>query len=215
MPDSAGLFDGFGDLNQIQAANVAKWLNPVPHITSLEDYIANRQIFPHAVPISLFEAKVDLAIFRELLILDKEAKTKFLDTTTRKVLIPARLIQYVPDLTSLVLAFIDALLLNYPKKDFFDDLWTVTLSGEIADIVGSVIVPQFQTAGGFIEVKSGKKSLKIRVGGLGLLPCLKDRCKIEYKVSGGTVLNKSEDAIEVYGGKFGVLIDGRTMNANH
>ena len=54
------------------------------------------------------------------------------------------------------------------------------------------------------------KNFKVKAGSLIAIPCLKDRCKIAYKFASGKILGKKENALEIYGGRLGLLIDGRT-----
>lgn len=209
MSDSAGLFDGFGNLDQIQAFDVAKWLNPVPSLIILEDYIANRILYPQAIPTNIPDVTKDLAIVREVLKQSSQNRSTFLNVIMRRIMIPVSFLEYVPDLSSLVWAFIDGLLFDRPKKDWFQDLWTVVLTGDIDEIVGSIILPQFNTSNGLLEIRLSNSTSKIKAGSLTVLPCFKNKCQIEYKIANGKILGKSENAVEVYGGKLGIVIDGR------
>src|SRR3989344_7189671 len=117
---TAGLFYRFDDLDQIKTEDVARWLSPVPQQTLLENYIANRILYPQAIPVLPSDMKLDLAILREALKLQKpvgmQVKNQFLggspflNVTMRKIIIPASFLEFVPDLTSLVWAFVDGLL---------------------------------------------------------------------------------------------------------
>lgn len=209
MPNSAGLFDGFGNLDQIQAFDVAKWLNPVPNLIVIEDYIANRILYPKTIPTNISDVTIDLAILREVLRQSSQIRSTFLNITMRRIMIPVSFLEYAPDLSRLVWAFIDGLLFDRPKKDWFQDLWTVVLTGVLDEIVGSVILPQFNTSNGLLEIRLLNSAAKIKAGSLTVLPCFKNKCQIEYKIADGRVLGKSENAVEIYGGKLGIVIDGR------
>lgn len=222
MPNSVGLFSRFENLDQIKVEDIARWLKPTPLVTVLEDYIANRILYPTTIPVLSIDTKKDLAILREVLRLyvpteSNQNKTEFsgnspfINISTRKIIIPESLLEFVPDLTSLVWAFIDGLLYNLLKKDWFEDLWTLILSSKADKVIGSVLLPQFDNLNGFMEVKLEGKNYKIKAGNFTILPCPKYRCPIEYSLISGRLLGKSTSAIEIYGGEAGLVIDGRIL----
>ncbi|MCL4366003.1 hypothetical protein M1437_02135, partial [Patescibacteria group bacterium] len=128
---------------------------------------------------------------------------------TRKILIPSRFLNFVPNLITLAWVFIDALLLNREKGDWFQDLWTIVLTGDTDEIVGSILLPQFDNNGGIVDLKVLNKNYEVKFGSLMIIPCPKNRCEIAYKFRSGKILGKPESAIEVYGGILGLVIDGR------
>lgn len=219
MPKLVGLFDSFDSLDQISPENIASWLKAVPEPHQLENYLANRILYPQVFPLTQSDMQIDLSILREALKLtyvNPDSKnfamledSPFLNTTMRKIFIPIRFLDFVPDLVSLVLSFIDAFLSNREKKDYFSDLWTVVLTDDIDEVVGSVLLPQFNGNGGTINLKVVDQDYQIRPGNLMVIPCSKDRCEIVYRLQKGKILGKEENAIEVCGGKLGVIVDGR------
>lgn len=220
MPRLTGLFDSFDNLDQISVEAIASWLKPVPQLNQLEDYLANKILYPQALPLTEPDMQIDLSILREAIKMNipKPGSPKnallgdnpFLNITLRKILIPVKFLNFVPDLMSLTLAFIDALLLSREKKDYFQDLWTIVLTDNIDEIVGSILLPQFDGSGGVMDLELQSKNYEIRQGNLMLIPCPKDRCEIAYKLQKGKLLGKKENAFEIYGGKLGLVIDGRS-----
>lgn len=214
-----GLFSGFDNLDQIKIEDVMRALKPMPAQTWLENYIANRILYPQTVAISAYDMQIDLAILTEALRLNKPFKKEseneflgespFINTTLRKIIIPATFLDFTCDVQSLTLAFINGLLLDRPKKDLFEDLWTVNLSGEREEIIGSVLLPEFTSPEGFIEITFNNKVFKMKAGTISFLPCLKDSFSIGFSVNGGSVLGKNKSALEIYGGKLGIVVDGR------
>ncbi len=220
-----GLFDGFDNLDQINFSDVARWLRPVPNEIQLENYIANRILYPQTIPMTEVDMAIDLAILREALRINgpkgetqNEQKANallgnnpFLNPTLRKILIPGKFLSFVPDLATLTWVFVDGLLLERTKMDFFQELWTINLTDNTEKVVGSIILPQFKNKSTEMEIIAEGKKFIVKMGSLIVLPCPKDRCKISYKFDkGGQVLGKQESAIEVYGGKLGLMIDGRS-----
>lgn len=221
MPKPVGLFDSFDNLDQISPEVIASWVKPVPQINLLENYIANRILYPQTLPLTQYDVQIDLAILKEAIRISNQNSASqknnvllggapFLNLTLRKILIPRRFLDYLPDLMSLTLVFVDALLLSREKKDFFEDLWTIVLTGDIDEIVGSIILPQFTDSLGIMNLSLLGKNYKIKQGSLNVIPCPKERCEIEYKMQNGKVLGKGESALEVYGGKLGLIVDGRS-----
>lgn len=220
MPRPVGIFDSFDNLDQISSEAISSWLKPVPELNQLENYIANRIYYPKTIPLTTQDMQIDLAILREALKLNGpkrggEAKgallgeNSFLNITLRKILIPIRFLDFVPNLTDLTLCFIDALLLDRKKEDWFQDLWTIVLTDDTDEIVGSAILPQFEQKNGVMNLELFAKKYEIRPGSFMIIPCAKTRCEIAYKLQNGKILGKSESAIEVYGGKLGLMVDGR------
>lgn len=219
MPTAQGLFDSFDNLDQISAEAVALWISPMPQLHLLENYLANRILYPQALSLTEYDVKIDLAILREALKLSKAptgSKTNaflgsnpFFNATLRKVLIPVRFLSFVPDLASLVWAFIDILLAGRNKADYFEDLWTIVLTDDTDEIVGSCVLAQFEGGGGVMDLSVLGKNYQIRPGSLTVIPCPNLRCEISYKLQGGKVLGKGANAIEIYGGRLGLVVDGR------
>ncbi len=219
MVKLSGLFDSFDNLDQIDVNLLISWLKPAPQTVVLENYLANRILYPQTIPMTESDMKIDLAILREALRINGPKNTNlpnallgdntFLNLTLRKILIPERFLQFVPNLVGLTWAFVDALLLTRRKEDKFQDLWTIVTVGDTDEIVGSVILPQFNSRNGEMEINIQGLVYKIPTGGLMVIPCGKDRCEIAYKIKNGQVLGKAESALELYGGKLGIMVDGR------
>lgn len=222
MPKLPGLFDIFDNLDQVDVENIAFWIKPAPNLIQLENYLANKILYPTSLPISESDMKLDLAILREALKLNSpklsgEGKetllgsTPFLNISLRKILIPQWFLNFIPSLPNLAWAFVDALLLERKKEDFFWDLWTVVLTGDFDEVVGSILLPQFSGTGDGMDLNILGRVYKILPGSLTVLACPKDRCQISYKIKKGKILGKSEAALEIYGGVLGIMVDGRNI----
>lgn len=219
MAKLTGLFDSFDNLDQINIDSLTAWLKSPPTSIQLENYLANKILYPRTLPLTDFDMKVDLAILREALRINGPklgtrvgpllGDNPFLNITLRKVIIPERFLHYICDLVSLTWAFVDGLLLDRRKEDWFEDLWTVVLADDIDEIVGSILLPQFGGEGDSMDLSLLGKDYKIKAGSLTIVSCPKNRCEIAYKFSKGEFLGKKENAVEVYGGELGLMIDGR------
>ena len=67
MPKFSGLFDSFDNLEKINVENVASFLKNPPQLISLENYLANRILYPQTLPLTEENLEIDLAILREAL----------------------------------------------------------------------------------------------------------------------------------------------------
>lgn len=210
-----GLLDLFTNLDEIKAEDVLLWIKPVPQAITLENYLANKILYPYTIPITEYEMQIELGILREALKMSAPKQgtallgnNPFINTTLRKILIPQTFLNHFPNLQTLALVFIDAFLTEREKKDFFTDLWSIVLTDDTDEVVGSLILPEFKNSG-TININVLGRSYQIKQGSLGIIPCPRERCEIIYKTKNGTLLGKSENAVEVAGGKLGLLVDGR------
>lgn len=214
-----GLFDSFDNLDLINPEDVASWIKPAPSLSYLENYIANKILSPQTLPLSTQDMKVDLSLLREALKLNVGTALEkatpllgdnvFLNITLRKILIPERFLQYIPNLTLLTWAFVDALLLSRRRQDFFQDVWTVCLTADTDEIVGTILLPQFKSNGASLELSLESQTYKVSPGTLMVIPCLKEKCELSFKIKDGKILDKVDSALEISGGKLGLMIDGR------
>lgn len=219
MPKLSGLFDSFDNLDQIEINAVFYWLKNPPLQTKLEDYLANKILYPKTFSLTADDIKIDLAILREVLRINGPkpgqkgepflGDNPFLNFTLRKIIIPENFLIFIPDIVNLTWAFIDGLLLSRKKEDGFEDLWTVVLSDDIDEVVGTILLPRFENLQDSLECTLQGKFYRIKAGSLTVLPCSKERCEVAYKVVKGHILGKKESAVEIYGGKLGLMIDGR------
>lgn len=219
MARLSGLFDSFDNLDQIDINSLTSWFKNPPAPNILENYLANKILYPGTLPQTETDMKIDLVILRQLLRMNgpKPGQTgspllgdnPFLNITLRKIIIPDKFLQYMPDLVSLAWAFIDGLLLNRQKHDIFDDFWTIVLTADSDETVGSVILPEFDNQGGILSLSLSGNTYRIKAGSLTRIPCIKPGCEISYQSGNGRILGKKTGVMEVSGGRLGLMIDGR------
>ena len=171
----------------------------------MQNAIANRILYPQTIPVTLEEMQIDLSIMREAL---KKNKS-FISKSDRKIFIPDSFLYRIPDLAKLVWVFIDAYILDQEISENAP-VWTVVLRGGKDEIVGSVILPKM-LSGDIMEVTLEGKKIVAKKGGLTLIPCTENKCKMQFKLKLGSVLGKREGIVEVSGGRLGLLIDGREL----
>lgn len=209
MPKSNGLFDSFDNLDAIAVDSLIPWLKNPPTPVQLENYLANKILYPLTIPLTNYEMKIDLAILREALRINGPSlgqrgepllgNNSFLNITLRKIIIPKRFLHFVPNLVSLTWAFVDGLLLHNRREKWSKDLWTVVVTEDVEEIVGSVLLPQFANLGDSMKLSLLGRDYQIKAGSLSLVGCPKSKCEIAY----------GENTVEVCGGELGLMIDGR------
>lgn len=219
MSKPKGIFDSFENLDKIQPQAIANWLNPAPPALYLENYLANKLLYPQSLPLSNQDLKIELAILKEALKINSPQSGRktnpflgdspFLNLNLKKILIPSHFLNFVPDLTAIVLCFIDGLLLERKKEKEFQDIWTVLVTGDLDEVVGSVILPKFESQTGNLKLDLLGKSYIVKAGDLSVIPCDRQKCQILFKSTQGKILGKNDLLIEVYGGRLGICVDGR------
>lgn len=222
MIKSNGLFGMFDNLDTIDPASILSWLKPVPDLTVLENYLANRILYPQALPVNPIEVQFDLAILREALknyffsVSENKSNSllgdnPFYNFTLRKILIPKKFLLYSSGLIDLVRVFADVLLVSIEKRDWFEDFWTIILTGEVDETIGSLLIPQFEKGGNVMRIKVINKSFSLARGELKIIPCDSQRCEFAYEIDKGRLLDKQSNAVQVSGGRLGIVVDGRRM----
>lgn len=197
MPKVSGVFDIFENLEKIPFEDIARWLEKPPQQVFLENYLANRINYPQAVPLSISDQLLDLAILREAL----RRNQIFYKVAQKKIFIPESFLSFT-DIKKLTLVFIDA----YQPKG----LVTFIMSGSKGDeILGSLVSVNCTSQKASLHLKVEDKNFKLKAGSLTILPCLKNRCHISFKGADASIFGKKELLFEVFGGRLGLIVDGR------
>ena len=93
MPAQTFVFEYFNNLADIDPQLVLKNLKLKPEIHFLENFIANRELYPQTVAVSLAEVVLDYAIIKEAIRLDP---TKIYNQDLQKIIVPACLNYFGP-----------------------------------------------------------------------------------------------------------------------
>ncbi len=211
MSATRGLFEPFQDLENLSIPEITDWLTPIPPIINLENHLANRILYPQTLPVTKEQLKIDLAILRAILkrMVSSGKASQFLDIKSHKIIIPSELISCIPNLNQLMWAFVDGLLTQLNKTKGSDALWLIVLSGELNEVMGTLLVPQFEGMGDLMQLGIQGKIYKVKAGDLTVIPCNTDNCRVIYKISKGSLLGVKESSVDLRGGKLGIMIDGR------
>lgn len=208
-----GLFAAFDNLESISAEDLMRWLKPPHNLIVIQNLLANRILYPQVVPITKDELDFDLSLLKEALRSEKvkflKADKNFLDKVGKKILIPEDFLQVIPDISRLVLTFIDGLFLEKTLQEN-SRIWTVLTSGENAHVLGTVVFPHFE-GNGQMQFQLDGKNFLAKQGKLMVIPCPRGHCHLTFRFTSGEILGLKEGMIEVYGGQLGLIVDGRGM----
>lgn len=205
MPKLTGVFENFRDLEAVTAQNILRWISAHPNPITVENFVANRIIYPQVVPESMADLELDMAILREAI----RTSHEFVDLKNLRIFIPETLFSRIPDLTKLVWVFVDAYLIGWNDKNPGKNVWTVVLKrSQGEEILGSVIMPEFHAKNSCINLTIRSKNIQVKKGQLSVVPCA-SQCKFSFSLSNGLVLGMQQGLLQVPGGKLGLMIDGR------
>lgn len=210
----------FDNLDEIDIATLTNWLKPIPDLTLLENHLAHRILYPDVIPVTAAEVQYDLAILREAIrnytfaTKDEQlnpllGNNSFYNFTLRKIMIPKTFLTYSGNLENLILVFADVLLVSIEKKDWFEDFWTIVLTSDVDEVLGSLLIPQFEKNGNLLKAKVSDKSYDVNKGEFVVIPCGLPRSKVTYEIDAGKLLDRQSNSVEISGGRVGIVVDGR------
>ena len=93
------LFQNFDNLHQISAADIALHLKSSLPAVVIENYFANRQLFPHAIPTTIQESQLELAILAAIV---SHNRGFFYNLALHKITIPPEYQLVYQDLNQLI-----------------------------------------------------------------------------------------------------------------
>ncbi|TSC65550.1 MAG: Uncharacterized protein CEO21_384 [Microgenomates group bacterium Gr01-1014_80] len=200
MPKVTGIFSSFENLDQIPIEDIAGNLEPAPVRYVLENYLANKILYPAVVPVSGPQLNIDLAILREAL----KRSNVYYNLRSKKIFVPEAFFNFIPDVKKLALLFIDA----YEPKGIIT--FVLTRSGR-DEILGTLVTVYCKGQKEPLHFGVEGQNFRIKPGVLTILPCPKEHCHVSFKATEAKLLGKSEMLFEVPGGALGLVVDGRWM----
>jgi hypothetical protein len=183
MPKLSGIFEQFRYIDQIPSSDILKWIQNKVETHNLENFIANRIIYPQTVPTTKLELEIDMAIFREAV---KRQTDVFYSLSKKRILIPEQFETRFANTENLVKCLVQALSLDgvtqiYFKREISNDL--------IGSVVSLSVLPQVPV----INVSINNQVLGVKNWHVNILP-FRDKHLIvkiegfpEYVASGGSL----------------------------
>ncbi len=200
MSKLSGIFENFSNLDELPLDKISDSLKSLPNEFMLENFLANRILYPQAVPVSLADLEIDLAILQMALkILPHK---KFYDEQGKKIYIPENFLSRFPDIKKLSFCFTEGL-------QPVDITQFLIVSPAYKKPIGSFIPLKFEDKKGKVVLDIEGIKLTFGAGKLISVPCALLHCHIRFSAKGARLHGKSEGAFEAFGGRLGLLIDGR------
>ncbi len=200
MSKLSGIFESFSNLDQLPADKLLSELKVSINEITIENFLANRILYPQAVPVNKEDLEIDWAILKEAL-KDLPGK-KFYDEQNKKIYIPENFLARFPDIKKLIFCFVESL-----QPQDITQLLIARLNSK--EPLGSFIPLKFEDKNGKVSLDIEGLKITINAGKLTQVPCSPARCHIKFKAKGARLYGKSEGVFEAMGGKLGLLIDGR------
>lgn len=184
MPHLSGVFDEFADLDKTKPEELLAFLKQKPEIHFLVNFLGNRILYPQAIPLTLQELELDLAILRKGI---KLKPSLVFEPQTNKIVIPKLLIDRFPDIGTLVQTIIESINPKGVHLIFIKD-------GTGTRLVGSVVSPlnpsKLSVNSKTVAYFEEKGERQLSLGSISFVPSLAREVNIklgseEYKVAGG------------------------------
>lgn len=194
MPKLTGVFSRFTDLEELNVEGINYWLKVKENPFYLENYIGNRILYSQAIPVSLRDLEIDLAILREYLRGHPEI---VYNAKTKKMFIQEELEMRFPPLQKLIGAVLDVLILEGTTPIIIHRI------DGVVEVVGTIIshTPQKE---GFTDVNINGQILKLETETVTILPNKEQHVVVQIG---------DEPTFNVSGGTLGVVVDLRKAAA--
>lgn len=198
MPKLSGWINYFPNAGRLDIAAVGRFLPPHSDLKIVENFLANKLLYPTTVSTNEKELMLDLAILRELIFSNKDL---FYKPTRNKIFIPGIFLEVSVDLSSLILILIDCL---DPAE-----VTTVYVQDPIEKSLATFIRPKILFKNGKINLKYKDKNFDIKIGSLVTLPAPYTKIDLQFSSNEATLAQKNATELEITGGPLGIVIDAR------
>jgi hypothetical protein len=183
LPKLSGIFEQFRYIDQIPPSDILKWVQNKVETHSLENFIANRIIYPQTVPTTKLELEIDMAIFREAV---KRQSDVFYILSKKRIIIPEEFEFRFGNPENLVKCLVQALSL--------DGVTQIYIKRQVSnDLIGSVVSLSNLPQAPVINVSINNQVLGVKNWHVNILP-FRDKHLIvkfdgisEYVASGGSL----------------------------
>lgn len=188
MPALNLVFARFNCLSEISTERILHSLKAKIGIHYLQNFIANRLLYPQAMPATLLDFEIDRSILREVLRLQPALLTEG-EKNSSKIVIPQEFIERFVGIKPIVLAWINALSPKGIMPIFIKDQSKLQM-------VGSIYSPEKLT-GEKINFFLNDKKYELHIGKVYLFPV---NSKITAQIENG-------ETVELRGGEFGIVLN--------
>lgn len=196
MPHLSGVFEQFGDLDKVSIDEIAKWVSQKNEIHFLINYLGNRILYPQAIPLTLKELEIDLAILREAI---KLKPSLVYEPQTNKILIPKAFAERFPPIVNTAKAVVEGLNPKGVHNIYIYDKGSQRL-------VGSVISP-------LSPQKLSKDEKSVVLSGMAIRRALPlNSVTVMPTPASEVTIVLGDEEFKASGGEVGIIVDLRMGN---
>lgn len=196
MPHLSGVFEQFGDLDKVSIDEIAKWVSQKYEIHFLTNYLGNRILYPQAIPLTLKELEIDLAILREAI---KLKPSLVYEPQTNKILIPKAIAERFPPIVNTAKAVVEGLNPKGVHSIYIYDKGSQRL-------VGSVISP-------LSPQKLSKDERNVVLSGMAIRRALPlNSVTVMPTPASEVTIVLGDEEFKASGGEVGIIVDLRMGN---
>lgn len=196
MPHLSGVFEQFGDLDKVSIDEIAKWVSQKYEIHFLTNYLGNRILYPQAIPLTLKELEIDLAILREAI---KLKPSLVYEPQTNKILIPKAIAERFPPIVNTAKAVVEGLNPKGVHSIYIYDKGSQRL-------VGSVISP-------LSPQKLSKDERSVVLSGMAIRRALPlNSVTVMPTPASEVTIVLGDEEFKASGGEVGIIVDLRMGN---
>ncbi|MBI2011779.1 hypothetical protein HYS91_03350 [Candidatus Daviesbacteria bacterium] len=189
MSKLTGVFDLFKNLDKISIEDVNANLTIKQSPEFLQNYIANRVIYPQTIPSKVLEMDIDLIFLKEVVKLNKD---KFIDQKNKRILIPEIFFLRFTPAPKMVMAILDGLNVK--------DIYLIVKKGSSATKTLGTYIAGINFTAKALQVSVEGYKRKISIGKAYLFPVNKADVK---------VMGLKDKQLNVSGGELGIILDLR------
>ncbi len=165
--------------------------------TTTANYLANRILYPYAVPENKKELSLDLELVQAIL---KKNYSRYQDSARKRIFIEEEWFERYPDMEALGELLIKTL---KPK-----DIATIFIK-KGSKSVGVIVVPKIQDPRKNMIFTIGEERRAVKAGHIVVIPTYNRTTAVRFESQGATLLGKKEIGLEVASGPMGLIIDAR------
>lgn len=200
MPATKGIFNYFSKLEEIEVNELQEEFSLREDPTILENRLGNKILYPGVVPQNEKDVLFNGVIIRKLIKLDP---VKFYNKNLKKIDIPEKFLNLVPDLKNLAAAFIDTVKLP--------GITTLCIKSDQFGRrdIGTLLRPDNLEKGSFITIGIKGQQYQVEAGSLVVIPISESRADITFSSTNAKLMGKKIISTQIVSGKLGLIIDAR------
>lgn len=208
-------------LDRYPAEEVSRWLPFPVNLNDIENHLANKRLFPRAIPVTRHEYEIDLSVARQAIIKlgQKDGHDYLMLGTTMNLVLTGGLLTAIPNISDLAGVILDSFYFKSGTNVYQDMAGDLVLLGAILSAHPEIkidITSRLSRLGSMIHLGGShkmsldfgyetKQRLSLGPGEIVVLPAGEDH-SIEVSVGGHKVPHR----YKLSGGVGGIYLDNRT-----